>query len=107
MTAIAAVVDGRRGDLFGDYVDFGDSLPTKDLTESFEHARGCDLFIVIGSSLVVTPAATIPVVAHEAGARLVIINQGETPLDGIADLRFEEGIAEVFPPAVAKLRETN
>ena len=86
-------------------VDFGDSLPTKDLTESFEHARGCDLFIVIGSSLVVTPAATIPVVAHEAGAKLVIINQGETPLDDIAELRFEEGIAEVFPPAVAKLQE--
>ena len=86
-------------------VDFGDSLPTKDLTESFEHARDCDLFIVIGSSLVVTPAATIPVVAFEAGAKLVIINQGETPLDGIAQLRFEEGIAEVFPPAVQRLKE--
>ncbi len=87
-------------------VDFGDSLPTKDLTESFQHAQRCDLFIVIGSSLVVTPAATIPAVAHEAGAKLVIINQGETPLDAIADLRFEEGIAEVFPVAVAKLAES-
>lgn len=86
-------------------VGFGDSLPSKDLTESFEHARSCDLFIVIGSSLVVTPAATIPVVAYESGAKLVIINQGETPLDGIAQLRFEEGIAEVFPPAVRKLEE--
>ena len=87
-------------------VDFGDSLPTKDLTESFEHARGCDLFIVIGSSLVVTPAATIPHVAFESGAKLVIINQGETPLDGIAQLRFEEGIAEVFSPAVQRLKES-
>ncbi len=86
-------------------VDFGDSLPTQDLTESFDHARRCDLFIVIGSSLVVTPAATIPAVAYESGAKLAIINQGETPLDGIAQLRFDEGIADVFPPAVQKLRE--
>jgi NAD-dependent deacetylase len=94
------------GSLKSSVVGFGDSLPTKDLTESFEHARGCDLFIVIGSSLVVTPAATVPVVAHEAGAKLVIINRGETPLDEIAQLCFEEGIAEVFPAAVAKLKET-
>jgi NAD-dependent SIR2 family protein deacetylase len=86
-------------------VDFGDSLPTEDLNESFDHARRCDLFIVIGSSLVVTPAATIPAVAYESGAKLVIINQGETPLDGIAQLRFDEGIADVFPPAVQKLKE--
>ncbi len=95
------------GRLKSSVVDFGDSLPTKDLTESFEHARRCDLFIVIGSSLVVTPAASIPAVAFECGARLVIINQGETPLDGIAQLRFHEGIAEVFPPAVQRLRETS
>ena len=93
------------GSLKSSVVGFGDPLPSKDLTESFEHARSCDLFIVIGSSLVVTPAASIPVVADESGARLVIINQGETPLDGIAQLRFEEGIAEVFPPAVERLKK--
>jgi NAD-dependent deacetylase len=86
-------------------VGFGDSLPSRDLADSFEHARSCDLLIVIGSSLVVTPAATVPAVAAEAGARLVIINRGETPLDGAAQLRFEEAIGEVFPPAVRKLRE--
>lgn len=91
------------GELKSSVVGFGDSLPSRDLTESFERARNSDLFIVVGSSLVVTPAATIPVVAFEAGARLVIINRGETPLDEIAHLRFEEGIAEVFPVAVRRL----
>jgi NAD-dependent SIR2 family protein deacetylase len=93
------------GELKSSVVGFGDSLPIKDLTDSFEHAQRCDLFIVIGSSLVVTPAANIPAVAFENGARLVIINKGETPLDGITHLRFEENIAEVFPPAVERLKE--
>ncbi len=94
------------GKLKSSVVGFGDSLPGKDLTESFHHAEYCDLFISIGSSLVVTPAATIPQVAFESGAKLVIINQGETPLDGIAHLRFEERIADVFPQAVQMLKES-
>jgi NAD-dependent SIR2 family protein deacetylase len=93
------------GGLKSSVVGFGDSLPIKDLTDSFEHAQRCDLFVVIGSSLVVTPAANIPAVAFENGARLVIINKGETPLDEITQLRFEEGIVEVFPVAVERLKE--
>jgi NAD-dependent SIR2 family protein deacetylase len=92
-------------ELVSSVVHFGDPLPSGDLSASFQHARDCDLFIVVGSSLVVNPAASIPVVAFEAGARLVIINQGETPLDRIAHLRFSEGIGEVFPVAVKKLKE--
>ena len=86
-------------------VDFGDSLPRKDLTESFEYSQNCDLFIVVGSSLVVTPAAEMPRVAFQEGAKLVIINQGETPLDSMAHLRFEESIGEVLPRSVEKLKE--
>jgi len=93
------------GKLKSSVVGFGDSLPVRDLNDSFQRAQHCDLFISIGSSLVVTPAATIPQIAFESGARLVIINQGETPLDGIAHLRFDERIAEVFPPAVQILKE--
>jgi NAD-dependent SIR2 family protein deacetylase len=93
------------GGLKSSVVGFGDSLPVEDLTESFAHAERCDLMIVIGSSLVVTPASAIPATAFEAGARLVIINQGQTPLDSVAQLRFQEGIAEVFPPAVRKLQD--
>ena len=93
------------GSLKSSVVHFGDSLPMQDLQDSFMYARNCDLFIVIGSSLVVTPAANIPVEAYENQAKLVIINKGETPLDGIAHLRFDEQIAEVFPPAVEKLKQ--
>ena len=93
------------GRLKSSVVDFGDSLPRKDLTESFEYSQNCDLFIVVGSSLVVTPAAEMPRVAFQAGAQLVIINQGETPLDSMAHLRFDESIGVVFPISVEKFKE--
>jgi NAD-dependent SIR2 family protein deacetylase len=103
-------IEGERecplcgGRLKSSVVDFGDSLPVKDLQESYEHSGNCDLFIVVGSSLVVYPAAEMPRVALTAGARLVIINQGETPYDRRAHLRFDEPIAEVLPSAVARLK---
>lgn len=86
-------------------VNFGDSLPAKDLQESYKHSQKCDLFVVVGSSLVVYPAADMPAVAIEAGAKLVIINEGETPFDKHAQLLFREKIGEVLPPAVERLKE--
>ena len=86
-------------------VNFGDSLPAKDLQESYKHSQACDLFLVVGSSLVVYPAADMPAVALEAGAKLVIINQGETPFDENAHLRFTEKVGEVLPPTIARLKE--
>ena len=93
------------GRLVSSVVNFGDSLPQKDLEDSFQHSSHCDLFIVVGSSLVVSPANDIPKVAVRSGARLVIINQGETPMDRNCHLRFDENIGEVLPPAVSRLRE--
>jgi len=93
------------GGLVSSVVDFGQSLPEKDLRESFYHSQRCDLMVAAGSSLAVTPAAHMPVEALRAGAKLVIINQGETPLDQYAHLRFHEGIGEVLPPAVALLKQ--
>jgi NAD-dependent deacetylase len=104
-------VDGERtcplcgGKLKSTVVNFGDSLPEKDLEESIEHSRRSDLFIVVGSSLVVYPAADLPRLAVDRGAKLVIINQGETPYDEEAHLRFSEQIGEVLPPAVARLKQ--
>jgi NAD-dependent deacetylase len=92
------------GELVSTVVNFGDSLPAKDLAESYKHSQRCDLFIVVGSSLVVYPAADMPAVALEAGAKLVIINQGETPFDEHARLRFSEAIGQVLPPAIEQLR---
>jgi NAD-dependent SIR2 family protein deacetylase len=92
------------GRLVSSVVNFGDPLPQKELEESFWHSSHCDLFIVVGSSLVVSPANEMPRTAVKSRARLVIINRGETPLDQICHLRFEEKIGEVFPPAVDKLK---
>ena len=92
------------GRLVSSVVNFGDPLPQKDLEESLWHSSHCDLFIVVGSSLVVSPANEMPRTVVKSRARLMIINQGETPLDQICHLRFEEKIGEVFPPAVDKLK---
>jgi NAD-dependent deacetylase len=86
-------------------VNFGDPLPQKDLEDSFTHSSHCDLFVVVGSSLVVSPANDLPRVALRSGARLVIINQGETPMDRSCHLRFDEKIGEVLPPVIDRLRE--
>jgi NAD-dependent SIR2 family protein deacetylase len=104
-------VEGERlcplcsGKLVSTVVNFGDALPAKDLEQSYEHSGKCDLFIVVGSSLVVYPAAEMPRVALRAGAKLIIINQGETPYDAHAHLRFSESIRDVLPPAVQMLKE--
>ncbi|MCP4578178.1 MAG: sigma factor regulator FecR, partial [Deltaproteobacteria bacterium] len=93
------------GMLVKSIVDFGQSLPEKDLMLSFHHSGKCDLFIVIGSSLVVSPAADMPMEALRAGAKLVIINMGGTPFDGHAHLKFHEEINEVLPRAVKRLKK--
>jgi NAD-dependent SIR2 family protein deacetylase len=93
------------GRLVSSVVNFGDPLPTKALHDSFYHSGQCDLFIVVGSSLVVSPANEMPRTALRSGARLVIINKGETPLDASCHLRFDEKIGKVLPPAVDRLKE--
>lgn len=94
-----------EGRLEPSVVDFGQSLPEKDYREAEFHSRKSDLFVVIGSSLVVFPAAGMPQIALKAGTKLVIINQGETPLDEKCHLRFDEAITEVLPTAVKKVSE--
>jgi NAD-dependent deacetylase len=93
------------GHVASSVVNFGQSLPQHDLEDAYAHSKQADLFLAIGSTLSVTPAADMPRVALRAGARLVIINQGETPLDRAAHLRFDEKISDVLPPATARLRE--
>lgn len=67
-------------------ISFGQAMPERETTEAYRRSAASDLFIVIGSSLVVQPAASMPVAAKRAGARLVIVNRDETACDSIADL---------------------
>jgi len=92
------------GQLGSSVVNFGQPLPERDLFLAYHHSRKADLFVVVGSSLVVTPAADMPREALKSGAKLVIINQGETPLDRYAHIRFFEKIGDVLPGAVNKVK---
>ncbi len=65
---------------------FGEALPAGVMARSREIARDADMLIVIGSSLVVQPAARIPLIARQSGATLGIVNLDETPLDRFADV---------------------
>lgn len=65
---------------------FGEALPEEPLRRAFAAAQASDVMLVVGSSLIVQPAARIPEIAVTAGARLAIINNEPTPLDGLADV---------------------
>jgi len=79
-----------------DIVFFGESLPEHALSGAFQAAAECTLFIVAGSSLAVMPANMLPRHAKEHGAKLVIINMTETPLDYMADIVINSGTGKVF-----------
>jgi NAD-dependent deacetylase len=77
-------------------VSFGQSLPREILQSAIEWASESDLFFALGSSLVVEPAASLPRLAAENGARLVILNRDQTPLDGRASLVVNAPLGELF-----------
>jgi NAD-dependent deacetylase len=77
-------------------ISFGQMLPADVLMDGTRWSREADLMLAIGSSLVVTPAADLPCVAKEHGARLVIINRDATPLDPIADATLRGSIGELL-----------
>ena len=81
-------------------VSFGQSMPRAAMDRAETETLGCDLFVAIGSSLVVYPAAGFPVLAKQNGARLVIINREPTDLDGLADVVLNEEIGAALGDAV-------
>src|SRR5438876_492675 len=84
-------------------VSFGQALPADVLTDAIELCNQTDLMLAIGSSLVVEPAASLPLQAKHNGARLVIINKTETPLDYLADVIVREPIGETLTRVVHDL----
>ncbi len=81
-------------------ISFGQSMPADVLGQAELAARQCDLFLAVGSSLAVHPAAMLPVVAKRAGAKLVIVNREPTPLDEIADLTLAGELGALLPAMV-------
>lgn len=84
-------------------VMFGQALRQVDLVRAFEAASRADLVLALGSSLVVTPAADVPLKAARRGTPYIIVNQGATPHDEFSTLRIDADVEAVFPAAVAKL----
>jgi NAD-dependent deacetylase len=81
-------------------ISFGQAMPQEPMRRAEEETLACDLFIAMGSSLVVYPAAGFPAIAKRNGARLVIINREETPLDRAADLVIHADIGKTLGDAV-------
>ncbi len=81
-------------------ISFGQAMPEDEMTRATELAQHCDLFIAIGSSLVVWPAAGFPMMAKRCGAKLVIVNREPTDQDDIADLVLPFDIGETLGPFV-------
>ena len=81
-------------------ISFGQNLIPEDLERSFAAAAGADLFLAVGTSLVVYPVADLPRVALEAGARLVILNAEATPYDRLASAVIRDRLGEVLPKLV-------
>lgn len=81
-------------------VSFGQPMPEEAMRRAQVASLACDLFVAIGSSLVVYPAAGFPVLAKQRGARLVILNREPTDLDHLADLVLHRDITETLVAAM-------
>ncbi len=81
-------------------ISFGQAMPAAALRRAEQSCYDCDVFIAVGSSLVVHPAASLPALAKQKGALLIIINRTSTPLDEIADLVVREEIGVALPQLI-------
>jgi NAD-dependent deacetylase len=82
-------------------ISFGQAMPETAMQRAAEWTIACDLFLVVGSSLQVYPAAGFPQLAKRSGARLVIVNRDPTPLDDVADLVLRGEIGTILGPIAA------
>jgi NAD-dependent deacetylase len=101
--ALPPICPSCRGAIRPDVVWFGENLNISMIEDAFTRARKATLFLSIGSSTVVHPAATLPLVAMESGAFLIEINPESTPISNNADLALRSPAAQVLPRLVEKI----
>ncbi len=85
-------------------VSFGQAMPAREMELAVEACHDCDVFLAVGSSLVVYPAAALPELAKRNGAALIIINRTPTPMDGIADLLINDEIGKTLPMLIGQVQ---
>ncbi|GAB6267528.1 MAG: NAD-dependent protein deacylase Cob2 [Smithella sp.] len=98
------VCEKCKGILKPDVVFFGEMLPQDTLRIAEHESEKCDLLMVIGSSLVVYPAAYMPIYAKQSGAKIVIINMGSTGHDDIADVFINAPAGDTMTKIMEKLK---
>lgn len=84
---------------------FGEPLPKKPFSDASKDIRKCDCFIVIGSTLLVNPAAGMPLLAAKYGAKVIIINMEPTRMDHVAEVVVQGKAGEILPAIISKLSE--
>ena len=94
---------GCGGYLKPDTISFGQAMPVAEVEKSVTLSKDCDFFLIVGSTLVVQPAAQMPVYAKNNGAFLAIINLSDTPCDDICDVRIREKAGDVFPQIIKEV----
>ncbi len=82
-------------------ISFGQAMPVEEMRRAEAASLSCDVFLAIGSSLAVQPAASFPVIAAQNGAKLVILNRDETPFDQYANLVVREDIGEILQAVIS------
>jgi NAD-dependent deacetylase len=85
-------------------VSFGQPMPEKETLEAQMRSQQAEVFIVVGSSLVVYPAAHMPLLAKQSGTKLIIINLGETPLDIYADVLIRDKAGESMKRLIERVK---
>lgn len=93
------------GFLKPDTISFGQSMPVQATRRAAELSSGCDLFMVVGSTLVVQPASLMPEYAKQGGAFLVIINLSETPCDKICDVLIRGKAGKILEEIVRSVEK--
>lgn len=84
-------------------IKFGDDLPKEELDRSFKHTKLADVFLMVGSSLITQPAGALPKTAKKNDTKLIFVNRGETALDRLANLRFNESASRVLNEIIKKI----
>ena len=93
------------GNIRPDVVWFGEMLDSNVINTAFKESEECDIFISAGTSAVIHPAASLPVIAKRNGAVLTEINPEETPISYFADFQFREKSGEILPKIVSQLKK--
>jgi len=85
------------GYLKPDTISFGQAMPETEMKRATALSQSCDLFLVVGSTLLVQPAALLPDIARRSGAFLAIVNLSDTPYDAVCDICIREKAGDILP----------